>query len=380
MSFIARIVLALSIPPLATTALYSGPYNMVELVEAPRFAGLYPQALPFPQYRDLISSLVSLNRPTSPMAERYGQKVSQMLNRQHAAELGPEEQASLGAYLLRLRRYDEAVELLTAALRKNPQNFLLRANLAAAYEFQGRFDRALPYLQETLEAWPREWPGLTKDQLAWYKEAERYHHRLLRSRYRESLQAATRGRQSVPQLDPIFDTEDGHVRFVGPSGAYEAGELALIDKQKLPKHALAIAQQLSLWLPDDSRLYWLVGELYNAEGNIDAARRIMEECLWSRRLDSPELRRHRLVLQEATPKKERNDFESLGQGESDPSDSTSTGRVKEDSDLGKEPISWMPGTSKIVAVTGVTSACVIILAYLQLREIKRKRKIRRMQF
>jgi len=379
MRFIARIMPGLCFSLLASGVLYGGPYNTMEPAEASHFAGLYPPALPFSQYRDLISSLVSLNRPTSPMAGRYEREVSQLLSRQRAGQLASPELASLGAYLLRLRRYDEAVELLMAASQSSPKNFLLKANLAAAYELQGRFDRALPYLQEALEVWPSTWPDLSEEQLAWYKEAERCHLRLLRSRYRESLRTAASGRQSEPHLDAIFESENEPVRFVGPAGVYEAGKLAPKEKLKLPKNALAIAQQLSLWLPDDSRLYWLVGELYNAHGNIDAARKILEDCLWSRRLDSPELRRHRLVLQEATPKKETADFESLVQGKSNENDSTSTSRTKEDNLLGTEPITWLPGTWKIVMVAGATSVVVIILVYLQLREMKRRRMTRRMQ-
>ncbi len=39
-------------------------------------------------------------------------------------------------------------------------------------------------------------------------------------------------------------------------------------------------QQLLIWLPEDTRLYWLLGELYNAQGgakNIQSARMIFEE-------------------------------------------------------------------------------------------------------
>jgi hypothetical protein len=344
----------------------------MEPAEAPHFAGPYPPALPFSQYRDLISSLVSLNRPTSPMARRYQQEVSRLQSRYREGQLGQAELASLGAYLLRLRRYDEAVELLTAAARSNPQNFVLKANLAAAYECQGRLDRALPYLQEALAIWPSTWPGLNEEQLSWYKEAERYHLGLLRSRYRESLHAANK-RQSAPHLDAILVSGNEPVRFVGPSGAYEAGKLAPKEKQKLSKNTLPIAQQLSLWLPDDSRLYWLVGELYNADGNVEAARKILEDCVWSRRLDSPELRRHRLVLQEATPTKKADDFESLVKTESPGSDSAAS-RNTQDSLVGTEPIAWLPGTLKLAVVAGAASVVVIILIYLQLREMKRKRR------
>src|SRR5262249_9699783 len=69
-------------------------------------------------------------------------------------------------------------------------------------------------------------------------------------------------------------------RFVGESGAFEVGTLAVAEKAKLPPDALDIVQQLLVWLPDDLRLYWLLGELYNARGgtaNIEAAQLIFTD-------------------------------------------------------------------------------------------------------
>ena len=45
------------------------------------------------------------------------------------------------------------------------------------------------------------------------------------------------------------------------------------------KDAVAIVQQLLLWFPTDVRLYWLLAELYAAEGDIDAANTIFDECV-----------------------------------------------------------------------------------------------------
>src|SRR5262249_18734295 len=143
---------------------------------------------------------------------------------------------------------------------------------------------------------------------------------------------------------------------------------AAAEQGKLPAEALAVAQQLSLWFPDDARLYWLVGELYNAQGNVEAALKIFEECLWSRRFDTPELRRHRLVLQEAKPKNENEGFEPVAR------DVVPAG--PKDNSVETQRERWLPETWKIVTVTGAAGALVLLFAYLQMREIRRKRNLR----
>src|SRR5205823_3935266 len=91
----------------------------------------------------------------------------------------------------------------------------------------------------------------------WFKQAERYQLTLLRLRMREGFGRRAGGRP-VPatDVDALFG-----VRFIGPSGEYEAGKIADAERSKLPADAVAIVQQLLLWFPDDTRLLWLLGEL-----------------------------------------------------------------------------------------------------------------------
>ena len=84
-------------------------------------------------------------------------------------------------------------------------------------------------------------------------------------------------------LDDLFGETSAPLKYVGDDGAYQAGKLAAAEAKKLPDNALPQLQQLVLWFPDDNRLYWQMGELYNAKGNEQAASRIMEDCVWSRR-------------------------------------------------------------------------------------------------
>jgi hypothetical protein len=57
---------------------------------------------------------------------------------------------------------------------------------------------------------------------------------------------------------------------------------------------------LVLWLPFDDRLYWLLGEMLNAEGNIESAAAVMDELVNARRFSTArELVDHRRVVVQA---------------------------------------------------------------------------------
>src|SRR5205807_3660306 len=102
-------------------------------------------------------------------------------------------------------------------------------------QLAGRPDRALSYLEQ-VKLWPQEWPGFKKEELDWYQEAEKYHLRLARLRYREVLSAGrAKGSET---LDDLFGSDKGPVHFVGDSGHYEAGKLAATERAKLPKDAV----------------------------------------------------------------------------------------------------------------------------------------------
>src|SRR5262249_29644352 len=86
------------------------------------------------------------------------------------------------------------------------------------------------------------------------------------------------------------------VNFVNDAGAYEPGKLAAAEKAKLPggdfAEAIATVQQLVLWFPFDVRLYWLLGELYAAKGDVSSALDIMNECV-----DSGGYRNRKVLMQ-----------------------------------------------------------------------------------
>ena len=81
---------------------------------------------------------------------------------------------------------------------------------------------------------------------------------------------------------PVKNKLSEPVRFANDSGQFEVGSLAKVEREKLPPDAVAIVQQLLLWFPTDTRLYWLLAELYASDGKLDEAQVIFEQCTWSR--------------------------------------------------------------------------------------------------
>src|SRR5262249_19206810 len=161
-------------------------------------------------------------------------------------------------------------------------NFWVLTHLGTVHQGLGQLLEAAPYLETARDSFPEPWPGGSAAAGAWFKQAERYQLALLRSRLREGA-----GRPGMRPGPPTDVDARFPVHFVGPGGQYEAGTIAAAEKAKLPADAVAVVQQLLLWFPEDTRLLWLLGELYNANGDLDSASVAFEECVWTRRYDSP---------------------------------------------------------------------------------------------
>jgi tetratricopeptide (TPR) repeat protein len=208
------------------------------------------------------------------------------------------EYASLGGCLLRLGRWSLALAVLEEGLRRapasEPARFLLHLNMAEACRNNPELlPRALDSQRQALATWPARWTGTGwgREEWAWYRRAEKFDLVLLQHRQREALQGAP----AEVTLDPLFP----RVRWVGPSGHYEAGALAVEQLDELPPDAEPLVVQLMLWEPSDTRLLWLYGELLNARGQVPAAFEVLDQC--ARRGLSGELREHRKVLWQAKP-------------------------------------------------------------------------------
>jgi tetratricopeptide (TPR) repeat protein len=332
----------------------AGLYNPAELKRDAEINGPGPNALSYTQFRDQFRDLLSVNRLGSSRQKSYIENRDRLLAKNTQGTVTNDDRIELSFFLIRLRQYDEAIAVLSPLSRERA-NFMVYANLGTAEELAGRLDRALSTLQQLRDVWPGEWPGVSKERLAWYRKVESYQARLVRLRYAESIRGS---RAAVQSLDDLFGDGKERVHFAGESGLYEAGSLAAKEKAKLPVDAIAIVQQLLLWMPDDTRLYWLLGELYNGAGDTEPARGIFEDCLDNRRFDAPDLRAHRQIVREAKPKSEGVVLET-------PPDKPANQ---------PESAQWLPDTPKLIGVGGVAGLVVVFFLYLQLRELQRRRK------
>jgi tetratricopeptide (TPR) repeat protein len=237
--------------------------------------------------------------------QKYLERVQKLKEKQFGGTLTADERLNLGYYLVRLGQYEEAVGVLQPAVGRDCTDFRLLANLATAIHLASptdpsRLPRAIDYQQQALDLSPAQWRQVAGDQADWLREVERRYLTLLRLRQREAIELA-RGQKPAVALDALF----GPVRFVGDSGQYEAGQLAVEEQKKLPNNALAIVQQLVLWLPTDGRLYWLLGELYNAAGKpelIESAYQVFDNLVWGRNFSVPDLQEHRRIVEAARPR------------------------------------------------------------------------------
>jgi hypothetical protein len=211
----------------------------------------------------------------SPARLRYQEEAGRLEKRARKQKLTGDEVADLGALYVRLGEVARAVETLRGGQRAYPRHFQIVANLGTAWQLQGEFGQAAACLQQAVRLAPGK-----------LQKAEECQLKLVRLRQRE-------GRNTVP-LDDLFG-----VRYVGEGGKYEPGKLAAAERRKLPSHAVAVAQQLALWLPADGRLLWQLAELANAYGDVRTAAAMMDGCVTQFNLNDPDLRRHRQVLRAA---------------------------------------------------------------------------------
>jgi hypothetical protein len=248
----------------------------------------------------------------APETESHKKLVHAIEARRKKGNLSPPELVAQSAELLRLRferdYIDEAIDLLRA-IRPLPTGyeFLIQTHQAHAFMIRpnGRdVARAYEFEESAVKDYdfPKSIPGLTDLQVKWYHRLERdYYLLFLRHRQEE----AARRLNAADQLDPIFASGTKSmrkpIRYVGESGRYEAGGLAASEMEKLPRDAVAIVQQMILWDPSDPRLWWQLGEVYNAQGDVKSAWAVFDSLLdfntW--KFAVPELKEHYRILKPA---------------------------------------------------------------------------------
>jgi hypothetical protein len=223
-----------------------------------------------------VSIKPGVGQPANPARQHYLAEASKLEAKSKRQPLTAEEWADLGAIYVRLGEPARAVENLRKALRDHPRDFKIMANLGTAWQLAGDLSQAMVCLEQAVRLAPGK-----------YQRAEEYHLKLVRLRLKH---------RGAAGLDDLFG-----VRYVGDDGTYEPGKLARAEKKKLPSHAVAVAQQLGLWLPADAPLLWQLAELANAYGGVRTAAGMMDGCVTQFGLQDPELRAHRRVLREAAP-------------------------------------------------------------------------------
>jgi tetratricopeptide (TPR) repeat protein len=205
------------------------------------------------------------------------------------------DRINLAGCYLRLGGDNNIAKARRLLVSGEPNHFLIQSNLAAAYFMSGELGMAVRHQQKALALWPEVFVACSDKQLRFFRECERYLLKLYQLRAKEAVRGSTRGEVDLDALFP-------GLRFVGPSGEYEAGELSIAMRDLLPENAFNIVFQINTWFPDDPRLYWLLGEMLNASGAIDQAHDIFFELVeGSMGGTFKDLFKHRRVLMDAKP-------------------------------------------------------------------------------
>lgn len=288
-----------------------------------------PTPLPFEEFKRRLAILANaLIEPKAgevpnPDRRRFLDRIARYpdLSGPAIRGLSNSEAAALATDLLRLGRSDQALDLLMPRTRR-PDYFVLTV-LGHVFAARGDWANALKYhVEERVDVeMPAELQGLTRPQRDWWARLDDGY---LAHYYRIRKQESDARRYQPPaELERLAETEDvvplfplpvgdmptAPVRFVNDAGVYEPGRLAEAERSKLPPDAVAIVQQLLLWMPSETRLYWLLAELYAAADELDTALTIFDECAWARQYGNRKvLMEHRAAVRAALQTRPRTEM------------------------------------------------------------------------
>jgi hypothetical protein len=282
----------------------------------------------------------------------------------------PTRLAGLAADMLRTRQTNDRARTLQADLvlnvlaphaRDRVPDFRILATLAHAHALRGEWGEAVRRHESALldAEFPANLPGVGPGQRGWLRKVEfEYYKRWLQVHRQEAEQKMPPGAEDVFPLFPV--------RFVNDKGVYEPGNLAAVEKAKLPADAVAVVQQLLLWDRDDTRLYWLLGELYAATGRLREAEIVFNQCASEARLYSNRkvLMDHRAAVKRAVealppPVAAGENLLAAGGGEPPPK--------------GGETVEDLGVSRKSLAAVGAIFAVVtLVMLLLQFRAVRRR--------
>ncbi len=176
-----------------------------------------------------------------------------ILDRLPAEKTDPAAEA---ADLLRLNRPADAVNRLMPLSRGRSPDGRVLFNLAHAHATRGEWGEALALHELAAEEGvPADLAGATPEQRTWLTRVEREFYRRWLVEHRR--RAATKTDPAAEEVFPLF-----------PQGK--------------PADAAAVVQQLLLWAPWDTALYWLLAEVYAGQGREREAATILDRIVESR--------------------------------------------------------------------------------------------------
>jgi hypothetical protein len=259
------------------------------------------EPLPFDEFKRRLIVVMNQFNPL-PLAE--GQKntdrdgrVQRIADRKNNPRPTTLDKLALASDLLSLNLADEALTLVKPLDNPRRPDYLVSSTLAHVHAARGEWREAVDKLHSMTVFGDAEMPatvkGLTKPQRDWVVKLDRdYVSAYFSLKSKEGK--IDPENEDVPALFPVAEPKKPHhpVRFVNDGGKYEPGTIAATEKAKLPPDAIAVAQQMALWFPGDAGLYWLLAELYAADGQLDEARKILDECVDTRKYSGRRLLMH----------------------------------------------------------------------------------------
>jgi len=372
-------LLAACLGPTARAGIYSPDESFVFEIDADGYAKPVQFSPGFDSilagYRQTAIVLPGAAAPPNSPREEAMKRVKQR-QAKGTGNLAPADLAGLTADLIRLNRNEEVLNLLQP-LARDPRRggFLAYAHLARGHAGRGEWREAYEQQQMAVRyaEFPTSFANLTKPQLAWLKRIEKdYYLQFFAHRADE----ARRGRQTSLQedVDVLFPTSppprppESPVRFVGEDGRYTAGGLAAAERKKLPSDALAIVQQLVLWHPQDARLFWLLGELYNAAGDVETASNILEVCTFAMGYSNPTVIEHRRVLKPAADSIAKARAEKATQAQQE----ETRAQQQDAEDRDRQAEAERDYQKRFWWILSIGVALGVLLVYYQLREVARR--------
>lgn len=271
-------------------------------------AGGVAKPLPHPEFKSLRNDRIAELNPKSSEADEIDTpagKRSLLTARGRAMarvrelsarvrELSPADRLALSADLVRTGTLGKEFAALKQLTRERPNDFLLAANYVHAETLTGNWAVAARNFEDhvlDLDP-PTALPGTPADRLAWMVAVDRtYYRKWLGLR---EADADPRRKRSL---------EDAVVYPLFPGVTFTGEELSDAEKAKLPADAVAVAQQLALWSPNDTGLLWLLAEVYAATGRTREAADAFDMCTWGAAMTGPkQLMAHRRVTKAAADK------------------------------------------------------------------------------